>query len=958
MRSRTMATRRARVGLYSWGNQGLTFDNVTVVDLSDAEPPVGDLVLIGDENDNELTGDIGDDEIIGLGGDDTLTGAAGDDSIDAGDGDDVVDAGDGDDSVEGGDGDDEILGGAGDDELSGGDGDDVILGGDGHDTIAGDAGNDTVIAGEGDEVSGGEGDDEIEVSVDGGVPAAIDGGEGDDTVRLGGAGTAALDETTDVENLVVAGGTWSVANSDYSSVTIEDGAIVTSTIVLNNDDTLTVETGGKLLANNAVTWTGGDVVVDNAGLIEGSRTLQTTAGANGDLEFNNLAGGTVRGAISPGASGAATATVTLNNAGVIEASSGGRVIDFRSFDGAGGRAVINNLAGGVIRNTGLTSDDADVLRPGQNGTVNNWGTIIAAEGLVGGGDLIDFQSDTGGRVNNYAGGVLEGSRHVVTGDHAVTVVNDGTMIGRNGSAVNIDNDGSEADKVFITNRGTMEGRSAELANSDGDAVDVDGLVQILNYGKIKGRGAEGYHDGEPNVSEGVAIGGGTIVNNATGEIYGYGRAIQVDNSSNENALGATLIVNDGLIQGDGHGPEGVAPADAARFDLRGNEAINLVGDYADELINNSAGRIVGGVSMGGGNDVLSNSGAITATGGSAIDMGAGDDVVNLYVGASIHGTILLGTGNDRLTMNSNLGAVTVDAGDGDDDITTSSGDDLIHGGAGNNSIYGAEGNDTIFAGAGDDTILADLGNDTIDGGAGFDTLFLARATGPITVDFAAGRVSAAGIGTDTFSNIEKLLFGAGDDVITGGNGNDGLDGGDGNDTLKGGAGDDTLAGGAGNDNVDGGSGDDNVSGGIGDDVLKGGSGDDLVDGGAGNDVIDAGSGDDLITAGAGNDIVDGGSGVDRIDGGAGTDLLKGGSGSDTFVFAPGFGRDVISDFATSGGSADLLEFSIDVFADFATAMAAATQVGADVVFTIDADTTLTLDHTKLAQLGADDFRFV
>jgi hypothetical protein len=49
-----------------------------------------------------------------------------------------------------------------------------------------------------------------------------------------------------------------------------------------------------------------------------------------------------------------------------------------------------------------------------------------------------------------------------------------------------------------------------------------------------------------------------------------------------------------LIQGFGNGPENVPPADAARFDLRGNEAINLIGDYADEVINTSGGRIIGG----------------------------------------------------------------------------------------------------------------------------------------------------------------------------------------------------------------------------------------------------------------------------------------------------------------------------------------------------------------------------
>ena len=92
---------------------------------------------------------------------------------------------------------------------------------------------------------------------------------------------------------------------------------------------------------------------------------------------------------------------------------GGRVIDFRSFDGSGASAVINNLAGGIIRQYG---SDTDVIRPGNDGIVNNCGTITTDASFAGGGDLIDFQSDTGGRVNNYAGGLIEGSRHAVTGD--------------------------------------------------------------------------------------------------------------------------------------------------------------------------------------------------------------------------------------------------------------------------------------------------------------------------------------------------------------------------------------------------------------------------------------------------------------------------------------------------------------------------------------------------------------
>ena len=383
------------------------------------------------------------------------------------------------------------------------------------------------------------------------------------------------------------------------------------------------------------------------------------------------------------------------------------------------------------------------------------------------------------------------------------------------------------------------------------------------------------------------------------------------------------------------------------------------GDGNDELINSSSGRIIGGLSMSGGNDKLANFGSISGPDGVAIDMGDGDDVVNLYIGTEVAGAILLGAGNDRLTADMYLnGAITVDAGDGDDTITTSFGNDVIRGGAGNDYIFAEAGNDTIDAGDGDDTILADLGDDMIDGGEGFDTLFLARATGPVTVDFAAGKVSGDGIGLDSFSNIEKLLFGAGNDIVTGGSGDDGFDGGVGNDTLKGGAGNDTLWAAEGDDHLDGGSGDDDVFGGVGNDVIKGGSGTDLIAAGEGDDSIDAGSGDDIVLGGEGHDVIDGGSGDDRIQGGAGDDALSGGSGHDVFVFAVGFGKDTVTDFRMSGASSDVLEFDDAIFADFDAAMNAAQQIGADTVFTIDADTVLSLQSIQLANLVQDDFRFV
>ncbi|MGX5733225.1 glycerophosphodiester phosphodiesterase family protein [Bosea thiooxidans] len=378
------------------------------------------------------------------------------------------------------------------------------------------------------------------------------------------------------------------------------------------------------------------------------------------------------------------------------------------------------------------------------------------------------------------------------------------------------------------------------------------------------------------------------------------------------------------------------------------------GDAGDDVVDGEAGNDVlfGGAGddalVGGdGDDLL-----VGGVGDDELDGGEGIDTASYLAGLSDTAgvTVDLSTGE---AFGDEAGSDTLV---GIENVIGGKGDDTLIGNDGANVLHGSDGNDTLDGGAGDDVLSGGAGDDIIRGGAGADTLDLSDATGAISLDLSAGRASGAGIGTDSFTGIEAFRFGAGDDAVSGGNGNEAFDGGAGNDTLKGGAGNDTLAGSEGNDNLDGGSGDDVVDGGTGNDTIKAGSGIDSIDAGAGDDVIDAGSGNDVILAGAGNDVVDAGSGDDRIAGGAGDDVLTGGSGHDAFVFAAGFGKDVISDFKTTGSSSDVLEFSSEVFADATAALAAADQVGSDVVFTIDANTTLTLKNVQLTSLH--DFHFV
>ena len=209
------------------------------------------------------------------------------------------------------------------------------------------------------------------------------------------------------------------------------------------------------------------------------------------------------------------------------------------------------------------------------------------------------------------------------------------------------------------------------------------------------------------------------------------------------------------------------------------------------------------------------------------------------------------------------------------------GNDSLDGGAGNDTLDGGTGNDSLLGGSGDDTFLLapGFGTDTVIGGetgeVDGDTLDATGLTEGVTVTMSgpeAGSLTGPS-GTVTFSEIENIALGAGNDTVTGSAGNDAIDGGAGNDSLDGGAGADLL---------DGGDGNDTLTGGDGNDTLTGGAGTDSLIGGIGNDTLDGGEGADILRGGAGTDSLDGGDGDDVIFMG-GNDSATGGSGDDVFA---------------------------------------------------------------------------
>ena len=115
-----------------------------------------------------------------------------------------------------------------------------------------------------------------------------------------------------------------------------------------------------------------------------------------------------------------------------------------------------------------------------------------------------------------------------------------------------------------------------------------------------------------------------------------------------------------------------------------------------------------------------------------------------------------------------------------------------------------------------------------------------------------------------------------------------------------------------------------------------------------------------VVGGSAGDTITGDANANTLTGGAGNDTLTGGAGIDTFVYTSAFGFDTITDFTAGAGTThDILQLALGPqFSSLAQVIAAATQVGANTVITIDATDTITLSNVTKTALVANNFVFV
>ena len=430
------------------------------------------------------------------------------------------------------------------------------------------------------------------------------------------------------------------------------GATVAVTIT-GNDATLNnlgtvVQTGtGRVIRDNTGVT---NLVVNNGSTTNASALLQA---ADGDVIQMNRP----------------VASVTVNNYGQMisqNASAGGsQAVDFSAI--TSGANVVNNFATGLLR-----AFEADAVRPGVAGVVYNAGRIVAVTTAGSGSDAIDFQNNSGGQVTNDATGLVEGGRHGITGGAVDATVNFTTTItnraggriqGDNGAGLNFD--GFNARQVVtVTNAGLIVGNGV---TGDGDGVDIDGLVHLTNSGLIRSTNAFSPVASGLAFSEGVTVGGGTIVNRGTIE------GLVASGNANAVGRGITLAGNDiatGPLAGTREAIYGNATITNEAGGLirgQGDSAIVVEGPASGftVTIDNAAGATLRGgsataaaVRTGDDRDTLTNRGTIDGgSSGKAIDLGGGDNTLNIVGGqAFIVGDISGGAGGTNL--------LAIDLGDG------------------------------------------------------------------------------------------------------------------------------------------------------------------------------------------------------------------------------------------------------------------------------------------------------
>jgi len=456
----------------------------------------------------------------------------------------------------------------------------------------------TIIGNGGTAVRFGSGNDLLQLQSGASFTGLVDGSGGTNTLEfVSGTGTAPSFTNFSVVK-VDSGANWSSSGSIGTGVTFTDAGTfansgtISSTVTLTGTASLTNQLGGQVSGSNGVyadstatpaitnagtiAGTGNDgIFLNGGGSVTNQGTAATIHGLNYGIYVNNAA-------------------LTLTNAGTISGTN------------IGGVYVYN--ASGVVRNlaTGTISGNAVGLEIHQNGTVTNYGSILASTGY---GVSVD-----NGLITNKAGAVMQGGGGIQVANGVI--LNSGTVTATDATKYGI--------RVNYT--GTIANYSAGLITGGTVGITLP-VGTITNAGTITATGTAGV---------GVLFSGssaGTLVN--TGTING-------------GTAGVSLLI--GSIN------------NAGTIDATGTAGVGVLftGSSAGTLVN--TGTIIGSsgtaVRFGSGNDLLQLQPGVGSFGGGVVDGGAGTNTLELAAGTLGNTGTLVGLGTSFTGFN----VVKVDSG--------------------------------------------------------------------------------------------------------------------------------------------------------------------------------------------------------------------------------------------------------------------------------------------------------
>ena len=439
----------------------------------------------------------------------------------------------------------------------------------------------------------------------------------------------------------------------------------------------------------------------------GAKNCETTGGVN------FICAGTITETENIVGYGAGNLTATLNGSATVNVTSG---VAFNLF--GQGNATFTQSANGNTVNASSSATGVIVASTTGNGAISV--TLTGTATLAGSGTAILATSSGTGNISLQVAGVTashsDATAVMATGaGSSVSISTNGAIVGGKGAIVARNTSTTGSASVTTSGTVTSSGGNAIMVSSSGNMTittsgnitgnnfgihaettgTVFANVQVSSNATVTGTTMAGIHaknmsngslsvsasavTGQTNGIVAMHSGTGAITVNTTGAISGtteYG--LNVSNGANGRniTVSATSTVNGAkggiLVAHNGVGNVDVNTSNTVSSSSAGTHGISVNHTGTGNVTINVSGTVTGGTTgagihaqarRGSVNIVLNSGAVIGSAGGMAIANGSGNASVTINSGATLSGSLKLGSGTDNLTIaGGSLGTSELDGG--------------------------------------------------------------------------------------------------------------------------------------------------------------------------------------------------------------------------------------------------------------------------------------------------------